>query len=192
MSTKTRPQDQPEASSKRLGRQRTDGEFAVNLAPGEAPPKGMVRGRTIVLVTAAIIVFFLAVDVVSALHNNSVATRKRNDAAMMADATRVARSWTPTAAGLVERADAASGADVSGVQRFLSELLVKRRNIGDYSVAGHNVVPGRADLEQGLTDISVRLTRTAKGGELTFATKDPELVQDLHDWGAFQQGLLAP
>lgn len=191
MSTKTRPEDQTSAP-KRPGRQRTDGEFAVNLAPGEAPPKGMVRGRTIVLVTAAIIVFFLAVDVVSALHNNSVTTRKRNDAALMADTTRVTRSWTPTASGLVERADAASAADVKGVQRYLSELLVKRRNIGDYSVAGHNVVPGRADLEQSLTDVSVRLVRTDKGGELTFTTKDPELLKDLHDWGSFQQGLLTP
>ena len=169
-----------------------DGEFSVSLHKGQSPPPGFLRGRTIVLGTAAVIVFFLVVNIVASLHNNSVAAREKSDAALVANAALVTRSWTPTPTGLVERFVAVGDADVDAVRREARRLQVKRRNLGDYGVKDQRVVPGRADLEQSLSKVQVASRQVPKGLELVYATRDSELLNDLHLWGAFQQGLVGP
>lgn len=169
-----------------------DGEFSVSLNKGQSPPPGFLRGRTIVLGTAAVIVFFLVVNIVASLHNNTVAAREKSDAALVATQALVVRSWSPTPSGLVERFVAVGDADVAAVRREARRLQVKRRNLGDYGVKDQRVVPGRADLEQSLTKVQVTSRQVSKGLELVYVTKDAELLNDLHLWGAFQQALVTP
>ena len=169
-----------------------DGDFAVTLNKGDAPPPGFTRGRTIVLGTAAVIVFFLGVNIVASVRNNAIARQERSEAVLVDTPSLVIRSWTATPTGIVERFVARNSDDVSAVRREAGRLLVKRRNLGDYGVRGQVVVPGRADLEQSLAQIEVRVRQLPMGTELIYASSDAELSSDLQKWGSFQQALVAP
>jgi hypothetical protein len=157
--------------------------FRVDLEKGETPPKGFVRGRTVVLVCSALVIGLLGLNVASTVAGNRRDARMSADRAVLASA-QVRYSVQQTPEGIVERwiADPADDAVEGSIRRAIDELLLVRRNVGDFRIGTKKGVPGREDLESNLAKLRFVRTEVANGVQLEITTDDAELLTSLHAW----------
>jgi hypothetical protein len=164
------------------------GQFNVDLAKGETPPKGFVKGRTVVLVCAAMVVSLLSLNLYSTVQGKKRDDRRVSDAAVMwSDATKHHLENTET--GIFESFSAADKGDqatIDSLRRATSELLLTRRNVGDFSVKGEKNLTGREELESGLEDLEILRMETALGAEFRYSSKKPEIQAALRSWAKAQ------
>ncbi len=176
----------PTASSQ--SSRQSSSQFSVDLDKGEAPPKGFVRGKTIVLVCAALVIGLLGLNIFSTMQGKKRDDRRANDAAVMwSSATKHTLKNTDT--GVYESFSAAKSGDqptIDSIRRATAELLLTRRNVGDFSVNGKKSLTGREELETALADLEIVRLETASGAEFRYASKKPEVRAALQSWAAAQ------
>jgi hypothetical protein len=84
--------------------------------------------------------------------------------------------------------DPSNKKQIALIQGHLKEESEKFRN-GDFSdpakIHGEDM-PGLAQLKVGAAKIDVRYSALADGAEIRYTTKDPKLVEALHQWFAAQ------
>ncbi len=158
-------------------------EFTVDLEPGQKPPKGFVRGRTVALACLALVVGIGVLNLYSNLEGNERDRRRTNDA-LVSNSVAVDQTFTEITNGVVQTFTAKSPADVEAIQRYTEELLLIRRNVPDYGVVGIKDHDGREVLETNPQDLTVTRAETAGGASLTYSSKNPELVAELRKWAA--------
>ncbi len=96
-------------------------KFSVDLEKGEAPPAGFVRGRTVVLACAVMVVGILGLNIFSTFAGNKRDTRREADAAAMWSA-KTAHTFVNTSDGIVETFAATDPADVKRSIRFVGPV----------------------------------------------------------------------
>lgn len=162
--------------------------YALDLAPGEKPPAGFWRGRTVVLACALVVVAFFALDMVGTLVGNRRDQRLVEDKASLTS-SRVTHVFENTADGLVERWTTTKPSDArteGQIRRATADLLITRRNMGDFSVGDRKNLTGREVVEIGAESIDMKRVEVPGGAELRYATEDPELQAALQSWAAAQ------
>jgi hypothetical protein len=165
------------------------GQFHVDLEKGETPPQGFVRGRTVVLVCAAMVVGLLGLNTYSTFQGRKRDDRRSADAATMWSATSATHTLSPTDMGITESFTAAKAGDkptIESIHRASAELLLTRRNVGDFSVQGAKDLTGREILEAGIAELTVVRRETATGVEFTYSSKNPEIRSALQSWAKAQ------
>ena len=99
--------------------------------------------------------------------------------------------FVPTDDGLVQTVVADDPGDAEQVRLVREHLAeeAERFRAGDFAdpaaIHGHDM-PGLAELEAGAGEIDVHLADVEGGGEITYTTADPALVDALHRWGEAQ------
>jgi hypothetical protein len=165
------------------------GQFHVDLEKGDTPPPGFVRGRTVVLVCAALVVGLLGLNLFSTVQGRKRDDRRSADAAAMWATSTTTHTLTPNETGITESFAAAAATDratVDSIHRASAELLLTRRNVGDFSVRGEKNLTGREVLEAGIAELTVVRTETAAGAEFTYSSKNPEIQAALRSWAKAQ------
>lgn len=163
--------------------------YALDLPPGSKPPKGFMRGRTVVIACALLVVSLFALNLGGTMIGN------RRDARLVADkaslnSPRVSHVLENTVDGVVERWTVAKpgDSDTRGqIRRATSDLLVTRRNMGDFSVGAKKNLTGREVVETGIDKITITRSEVAGGVEIRYATTDSELQSALQSWATAQQ-----
>jgi hypothetical protein len=164
--------------------------FNVDLEKGEAPPKGFTRGKTVVLLCALIVVALFSLDLVGTLVGNRRDARLVEDKASLTS-DRVAHVFDNSVDGVVERWTATTRGDTKTqdqIRRATSDLVITRRNMGDFSVGGKKNLTGREVIEVGIESITITRSEISGGAEMRYATSDKELQAALQSWAAAQQG----
>ncbi len=162
--------------------------YNVDLEKGEAPPEGFTRGRTVVLLCAFIAISLFGLGLFGTLVGNRRDARLIEDKATLTSA-RATHVFENTVDGLVERWTASTPGDTKTqgqIRRATSDLLITRRNMGDFSVGGKKNLTGRQDVEVGVESITITRTEISGGAEIRYATSDPELQKALQSWAAAQ------
>jgi hypothetical protein len=187
MATSSAAQTPSEVQS---GDQAADREtFHVDLTDGTAPPQGFIRGRTVVLVCAALVVGLLGLNLFSTLAGNRRDERRLDDLATLRS-DKTSHTFETTNEGLIERyvADPVNPEVEASIRRAAEELLLIRRNVGDFSVGEQKNLVGRETLESGVEKMTITEASIPGGAELRYMTKDPELLEALRTWSASQEG----
>ncbi len=155
--------------------------FKVDLAKGEKPPKGFLRGRTVALVCLMFVVFFGVLDVVSGVAGRNRDNRLVADKAVTMSSA-VTETFVDIDGGITQTFSGKTPSAIGSVHRYTKDLLITRRNTGDYGIDGLKDVPGREVLESSIDQLVVTRTETATGAVMTFTSAKPELVTELRRW----------
>jgi hypothetical protein len=139
-----------------------------------------------VVVLCALLVFgLLGLNVASTIAGNRRDQRMAADRAVLSSA-QVAYTVTNTNTGVVERwmSPSKDSEVIGSIRRATEELLLVRRNVGDFRIEGKKGVPGREELESNLDKLTFVRTEVDGGVELRTTTEDPELRVLLQQWSA--------
>jgi hypothetical protein len=169
--------------------QATAEPFAVDLAPGEAPPQGFVRGRTFVIGSALFVMVMLGINITSTFVGKGRDDRLA-EARLAMQSNRVAHVVEPTVDGVVERWTAAERGDdktADQIRLVTQELLITRRNMGDFGVGDQKDLKGREVIEERVDAITITRAEVTGGAEIRYATADAELQQALQQWASDQK-----
>ncbi len=162
--------------------------YALDLAPGEKPPTGFVRGRTVVLACAVMVIALFGLGLVSTFVGNNRDARLVEDKATLSS-DRVTHLFEDSGNGLVERWTAATPGDdktQGQIRRATTDLLVTRRNMGDFSVGDRKDLTGRELVEVGVESITITRSEVSGGAEIRYDTANRELQAALQSWAAAQ------
>jgi hypothetical protein len=158
-----------------------DNKFKVDLAKGEQPPKGFVRGRNVALACIVFVVVLGGINITSTIAGSKRDARRANDKALT-NSSAVTQTFTDIEGGITQTFTAKEVAGVPAVQRYTEELLIVRRNVGDYGVDDVKDLTGRENLEANIEDLVVTRSVTERGATMTFTSKKSELVAELRKW----------
>jgi hypothetical protein len=156
-------------------------QFKVDLAKGEKPPKGFLRGRTVALVCLVFVVFFGVLDVVSGVAGRNRDNRLLADKAVTMSSA-VSETFVDIAGGTAQTFVGKTPSAIGSIHRYSKDLLVTRRNTGDYGLDKVKDLPGREVLEANIDQLTVSRAETPTGATITYTSKKPELVAELRRW----------
>lgn len=168
---------------------------------GGAPddlPGTWVRGRSLILALAAVMVVVVLVNFVAARHNNTVRAQRADADRIVHDRERTRQSWRTTADGMIVTMRSARSGDtavVDGIRRYLSYQRGQYLRASYDDSAHPNGAPASADLEFATShlQLDVRYRATPGGGSLHWilvgdARSDPDtrcvVAQSLREWAA--------
>jgi hypothetical protein len=136
-----------------------------------------------------LVVGLLGLNLYSTLAGNRRDERRLGDLATLRS-DKTSHTFEATSGGLIERyvADPANADVEAAIRRATEELLLIRRNVGDFSVGERKNLVGRETLESGVEKMTVTEASIPGGAELRYMTKDPELLEALRTWSASQEG----
>jgi hypothetical protein len=160
----------------------------TTAASHSALPPGYIKGRTLVIGAALVVIPLVTLTVTSTILGN----RRKVDAQkalLFVQSDDVRRTITTTPQGVIELVTPLTIGDQSDAKEIsigMKELLLLRRNMGDFRVGETKDLAGREILENGIDGLVVEETQLPDGPALTISSKDSELVTALHAWAADQ------
>ncbi|MDN3028955.1 aspartate carbamoyltransferase [Streptomyces sp. S.PB5] len=121
------------------------------------------------------------------------AVAERGRSVMPFDLEQTTHRFTPTASGGTQDVVADRRGDAEQIDLIRAHLRKEaeafgRGDFGDPARIHGEDMPGLAALQEGHDRIEVRFKERADGARLTYTTREPALVDALHDWFEAQLG----